>query len=306
MSMDEKKKSHKRRILWLLVLILFISVSITTFTVVQIMNMYQPDDNGSISLRPDGPEDGNGPTSGDNTGTTDPVPTEPPVNPGFESADDETAWETKTQIELFKVSYENGEQKVTVVSSNGDKIIAPGSKNSYVFKLKNTGNVALDYTVEIEAYFNISGVEIPITARLCRYDGNWILGNKNAYANFAEGIVISDAEVLGAGKYTYYTLDWLWPFDGEDDTLDTMLGDLSSGQELTFTIVISTCAEESADPNAQGGLTPPKTGDDFNITFWVALIAGSLIIIIILLIIMKRESKPTDAEAKKLEGTQRE
>lgn len=306
---EEKKKSNKRKLLWLSVLILFICVALTTCAVMEVMNVFQPDDSGAISIRPDTPgvEDcpTDGPTTPNDTTENDSQTTAPPVTPGLDVYDDQTVWQTNTQIELFKVSYQNGQRVVTVVSDKGDKIIAPGTGNSYTFKLKNAGNVALDYTVEVEVFFTPSDVEIPITMRLSRYDGNWVVGGKKSYIKASEMGIASDTDVLGAGRYAYYTLDWSWPLEGDDD-LDTMLGDMAAEQDLTFTIVIRTVATECSDPNAEGGLLPPKTGDETNITFWIALIAGSFGVIIILLIMMKRENKRTDVEADKLEGTQRE
>ena len=140
----------------------------------------------------------------------------------------------------------NGEKVITVNSGNGDKVIAPGTENSYTFKLKNTGNVALDYTVEVDAYFTPADIEIPITGRLNRYDGTWVIGGKDEYAKVPVLDTAEDNATLGAGKYTYYTLDWLWPFESGNDELDTMLGNLAVDQELTFTIVIKTMRRRTA------------------------------------------------------------
>lgn len=116
--------------------------------------------------------------------TATPQTAQPPKNPGFEASDDQTVWSTDTRVEIFHISYVNGEQVVTVNSDNGEKVIAPGTENSYTFKLKNTGNVALDYTVEVDAYFTPADISIPITGRLNRYDGVWIVGGKMSTQEF--------------------------------------------------------------------------------------------------------------------------
>lgn len=308
------KKNSKHKIIWLSVLILFICVAVTTLAFGGIMDVFLPDDSGAISLIPDDtsgtetqrPEtdattDSTDSETGESTsGTTEPsapVETAPPKNPGFEASDDKTVWSTNTQVEIFKISYENGEQIITVKSDNGDKVIAPGTQNSYTFKLKNTGNVALDYTVEIDAYFTPADIVIPITGRLNRYDGTWVVGGRDEYAAVPVLDAAEDKGTLGAGKYTYYTLDWLWPFESGDDELDTLLGNLAAEQDLTFTIVIKTTATESSNPYDDSGITPPQTGDNSNITLWIVLAVSSFLMMLFLLFYQNKEKRRCDAEA---------
>ena len=211
-------------------------------------------------------------------------------NPGFEAGDDTAVWTTDTQVEIFRVSYVNGEQVITVNNDSGDKLIAPGTENSYTFKLKNTGNVALDYTVELEAYFTPADISIPITGRLNRYDGTWIVGGKDEYERVSVLDAAEDKATLGAGKYTYYTLDWLWPFESGNDEWDTILGNLAVDQDLLFTVVIKTTATESSNPNGGGGITPPQTGDNTNLTLWIVLAVISFVIMMLLLFVKTRRN----------------
>lgn len=193
--------------------------------------------------------------------------------PGFEASDDQKVWSTQTQVDIFRVSYENGEQVITVNSNDGDKVIAPGTENSYTFKFKNTGNVALDYTVHVDAYFEPANIEIPITGRINRYDGKWLAGSKDNYVAVQALDDSGDQATLGAGRYTYYTLDWLWPFENGNDAYDTMLGNVAMEQDLVCTIVITTVAMASEDPYASGGInTPPKTGDESMLLWWGSLL----------------------------------
>lgn len=321
----DNRKTHKHRIIWLAVLILFICVCITTLAFTDIMDIFLPNDNGAISLMPDNTSDAESEATkstqgqetqqteaGETTDNTDakpgdatinstepPVPTVtmPPKNPGFEVGDDQTVWSTNTQIEIFRISYENGQQIITAKSDDGEKIIAPGTKNSYTFKLKNTGNVALNYTVEIEAYFTPADIAIPITGRLNRYDGKWIIGGQNEYATVNELDTAKDKATLGAGKYTYYTLDWLWPFESGNDELDTLLGDLAAEQDLTFTIVIKTLATESSDPSDSSGITPPQTGDNSQLALWMVLAVSSFIMILFFLFYQNKKERRNSAEA---------
>ena len=319
-----KPNNSKTKWIWLSVLILLVCVAATTIAFLSRLDSFLLDDEGAISLitedtsqaddSTDETEDtqGSGSTatqtptteqeptnSSDTTGITTTVPqaTQPPKNPGFEASDDNTVWSTNTQVEIFRVSYVNGEKVITVNSGNGDKVIAPGTENSYTFKLKNTGNVALDYTVEVDAYFTPADIEIPITGRLNRYDGTWVIGGKDEYAKVPVLDTAEDNATLGAGKYTYYTLDWLWPFESGNDELDTMLGNLAVDQELTFTIVIKTTATESSNPYDDSGITPPQTGDNTNLTLWIVLAVSSFAMMIFLLFYQNKEKRRDSAEA---------
>lgn len=326
-----KPNNSKTKWIWLSVLILLVCVAATTIAFVSRLDSFLLDDEGAISLitedtsgtdnSTDETEDTQGtdtaatqaptteqePTSNTDTSgtqetdpaTTTPQVTHPPRNPGFEASDDNTVWSTNTQVEIFRISYVNGEQVITVNSDNGDKIIAPGTENSYTFKLKNTGDVALDYTVEVDAYFTPADIEIPITGRLNRYDGKWVVGGKDEYAKVPVLDTAEDNGTLGAGKYTYYTLDWLWPFESGNDELDTMLGNLATEQDLTFTIVIKTTAIESSDPYDDSGITPPQTGDNTNLTLWIVLAVSSFAMMIFLLFFQNKEKRRYDAEADK-------
>lgn len=317
--MMAKSNSSKITSIWIAVLILFICVAATTVASANIMNNFLPDDSGAILLIPDADAETENKANydmeterGEQTADiandpatqappqteADSVDTAPPKNPGFEAVDDQTVWSTNTHVEIFKISYENGEQVITVNSDNKDKVIAPGTESSYSFKLKNTGNVALDYTVEVDAYFTPSDVVIPVTGRISRYDGEWLAGGRDEYASVSVLDSAKDSDILGAGNYTYYTLDWVWPFESGDDEYDTLLGNMATEQELTFTIVIKTIATESDDPDAGSGIKPPKTGDMASI-LWGAMTIGSFAAIAITLILMAREKRRNDeAEAE--------
>ena len=320
-----KPNNSKTNWIWLSVLVLLVCVTATTIAFLRILDGFLLDDEGAISLITGDPAQtddstdeteatqGSGSTAtqapiteqepinnSDTTvpPTTVPQATQPPKKPGFEASDDNTVWSTNTQVEIFRISYVNGEQVVTVNSNYGDKVIAPGTENSYTFKLKNTGNVALDYTVEVDAYFTPADIEIPITGRLNRYDGAWVIGGKDAYANVPVLDTAKDHATLGVGKYTYYTLDWLWPFESGNDALDTTLGNLAVDGDLTFTIVIKTTATESSDPYDDSGITPPpQTGDNTDLTLWIVLAVSSFAMMIFLLFYQNKEKRRDSTEA---------
>lgn len=301
--MNNKKRNN---VIWLSILILTMCAVLTTIVVAGILNGFVPDVsdaieiNSNISLEDkktqnDSAESGSvsdsikastsdegslesEKSSAETFEERESISSKRTTNPGFQIEDNETVWNTETQVEIFRISYENGNQIITANSENGEKVIAPGTENSYSFKLKNTGDVALEYSLDVDAYFSSEDITIPITARISRYDGKWILGNENEFADVSALDSAEDKANLGSGKYTYYTLDWVWPFEGNDE-LDTMLGNLAYDEDISFTIVISTVAKETTDG---GGIDIPQTGDDSNVLLWIILAILALAFLIFL------------------------
>jgi len=307
---------------WVLVIVLFACAAASTIALLSRINVFLKDDSGAIPLIPEtsasdtvtdvvtAPPFTHETIGGENavleetdiplppadTVVLDPADTQSP-NPGFEVSDEQTVWTTYTQVEIFRTYYENGERVITVRSDDGDKLIAPGTENSYTFKLSNTGNLALDYTVEVDAYFTPADIYIPITGRLTRYDGKNIVGPNGEFVDVPTLDTAEDSATLAAGRYTYYTLDWLWPFESGDDELDTMLGNLALEQDLTFTIVIKTTAEIDTDNSGNGGsgILPPQTGDGVELVP-IALTGGAAFALMLFFMLSPkcREEKNAD------------
>lgn len=283
----QKENKGKHGWIWILLVLIFVCVAASTFVLMSILREYHPDDSGAISLLPDSSVDSG---SSGSSGSSGEGSSEFVADPSLSLSDEKGVWRKVTNVELFRATYENGEQLVTVEGSNGEKVIAPGTTNTYVFKLKNTGNVALDYDVEVEAFFTPEEVEIPVESRIKRYDGEWMLGGEAHFDGVELMNGATDRATLGKGCYTYYTLEWQWPFEG-DDALDTALGNLAKEQELLFTLKIKTTATESDDPNAEGGILAPYTGDSGANTLMWGILAGTAFIILIILIFGKKRDR---------------
>ena len=79
-------------------------------------------------------------------------------NPSFEIGDGEgKQWKNETNVNIFKSDYTNGEGVTTIISQNGDKVIAPGSTSSYKFAMYNNGNVAVMYETDVDFSLLING-----------------------------------------------------------------------------------------------------------------------------------------------------
>ena len=303
MSNTEKNEKQKRGLLFWFVFLLAVSVIATSILTTMLMDKYYFDASGAIDISPNNPTaqqqqsaDGNGNSSTDgqlntdgtqgsaSSSTTTTTNSNSGAKPGFEASDARGVWTTNTQVDIFKSSYANKKGQLTVDSHDGDKVIAPGTSNSFVFKLANTGNVPLDFTLDIDAT-TTDGRELPVKVRLHRYDNTWLLGDKDTWMFIPHLDQAGDKGTMGAGKYFYYTLEWEWPFES-DNKYDTKLGNMAVNEDINFKINIKTSAETSTDLNANMGITIPDTGDTSSLVVWGTVAALSLVVIVGILIFM--------------------
>ena len=208
--------------------------------------------------------------------------------PGFETADDQHIWSTDTHVDIFRITYENGEDKITAAGADGDKIVAPGTSGSSSFRVSNTGKTALDYQMTVEAYFGDDELPIPVVVRFSDYNGTFFAGSEGGWASVSDLNRVRDSAVLAKNHYARYTLEWQWPFEGNDG-YDTMLGNLAVDGDITLTVVIRTTATEDKNPDAGGGI--PQTGDDASLMFWLIIAVLSCTVMIFLLLFMRRGKK---------------
>ncbi len=167
-------------------------------------------------------------------------------------------WESNTQINLFSSEYVNGENVVTIASSNGDKVIAPGVVSAYDFALYNNGNMAVVYETDLDFKLTVADKSLedytfPLKVRLYDSNGNYVIGGTNEWVAVEDASVAFHPSTLGATSYSHFTLELKWEFDGGNDTLDTLYGN-ESGEGVWLTLGINTYAEEHLDPTAQGGI----------------------------------------------------
>lgn len=213
---------------------------------------------------------------------------------GFSVYDKDQVWTTQTDVDIFSVSYENGEAKITVNSEKGDNVFAPGTEQTYEFTLANDGKYNLDYILEVEAFYeNTEGLWIPIEGRLSRSPGGYVVGSAEEWPDVLELDGYTEEGKINSGRKYNYTLDWRWPFerfDGEgldsNDAYDTMLGNLAVDKDLKLHIIIRTMAWVDEIP----------TGDTFNVYLWGGIAAGALAGIVIVLFLLRRNKKKTDED----------
>ena len=179
-------------------------------------------------------------------------------DPSVEVGDEEGIWESGKEVTIFKANYVNGEGETTVVSQDGTKLIAPGTQSTYKFTMYNNGNMAVVYETDLDFELKIGdkiqneGV-FPLKARLSTENGYYLIGDETEWVNVADATLSKHVSVLGARSYETFVLELLWEFDGGNDALDTLYGDLSVEKGVTLTLGINTYAEEHIDPAATGG-----------------------------------------------------
>lgn len=233
-----------------------------------------------------------------------------PKEPNAEAADPNTVWETDTDVDIFSAYSINGEGVITVQSSNDDNVVAPGTSGYYRFDLKNTGNVALDFTCLLTTEVVIKGAEfenLPIVIRLRDYKGNYLIGSNDEWECFDKVAMDVNSMTLGKGSYVYYELEWRWAFEDENensDEFDTFIGNVAADEGVFLSINISTTATQSEEADIAGGIVSNddiKTGGDIDVIPYVILNIIILLIIIALIVISlflkkKKEVEPEETD----------
>lgn len=202
------------------------------------------------------------------------------------------------EIHVFYAEYDN-DGKITVKSDFGDKVVAPGTENSYDLYVRNVGKVPIRYILEAESCITVDvngkQTEIPIEASFYTPSSGYLLGGEESLEKLGKLDGVKDGSGLSPQHQAKYTLCWSWPFDG-DDEFDTLLGNLAAeGEELTVKVAFNVTA--AYDPNAAGGSL--MTGDSSTIGLWVALFIISTFTLIILLFLRKRENDEENSQTRK-------
>lgn len=173
--------------------------------------------------------------------------------------DDKNAWTMGRDIDIFKASYQNGSGETTVASMDGTKVIAPGTETTYKFSMFNSGNMAVVYATDIDFSLKIGNEmadtsDFPLRVRMLNASGEYMIGSETEWVQVRDATLTQYDSQLGASSYETFELQLRWEFDGGDDALDTLYGDLAAEKGVTLKMSVNTYAVEHDDPKAQGGL----------------------------------------------------
>jgi len=159
----------------------------------------------------------------------------------------------------------------------GQKLVHPFTKGSYTFAVYNNSNSDyLPYSLEI---LSENPDNVPLVFSI-RKNGEYVYGGENI-TNMIPLSGINFPEInLGGKKTDLYTLKWEWKT--ESDYADTIIG--NDGTQIFNLFITATGTMPEIND------LPPKTGDNFNILLWFAVLFASLLIVFILLF-YKRKKK---------------
>ena len=171
-------------------------------------------------------------------------------------------------------------------------LIAPGTDNDYVFWVKNTGQVGIDYRVWFEEH-NTWGYHLPLEVRV-KCGDTYILGSKNKWEPIDKLDYLEHEGHLSVKHYAQYTLEWRWPFERGDDEHDTYLGDTAVNKVLEQEIIIHTYGEGYDRPIYETfSVMGVKTGDAAPVFLWLLLL---IIAVITIWYIQKKKRKEEEGE----------
>lgn len=171
---------------------------------------------------------------------------------------------------------------VNVKSENGDYVVAPGTQSGTSVRFLN--NSGKEVTYHAVMYMMEKPDDLPVDASLTGDD----LKTTSHYS-LPDGVLREDVvrAVTGTVKSKNkqdFDLSWGWDFYESDpqDVRDTALGNqAAAGNPGTVSIGFYLVVEEDKDYVAAEG---PKTGDEFNLWLYIAVMAISGLALLFLLL----------------------
>ena len=177
------------------------------------------------------------------------------------------AWEAGRDVNIFSSSYQNGQGQTIILSGDGVDVVAPGFVSKYKFGMYNNGNMAVVYETDLDFTFRINGkvqkeYNFPMEVRLKDSQGRYLIGGEEQWVNVDRARLSRHVSLLGRSSYEEFELELRWLFDGGNDTLDTLYGNLApEGEGVSLTLSINTYAEEHLEPEAKGGIMVEGTSE---------------------------------------------
>ena len=166
----------------------------------------------SVPIAPSSPED---------TGHT----------PNVEVGDDYKPGQTWTQMSSVDI-FAKRQGNTGVQNINGKNVIAPGSKGTYIFKLKNPETYDLLYTITLTEPDN--SLKLPMKYRISKGSSGTDYIGGAGWKNPAD--IAASNYTLAAGESEYYTIEWKWV--SSSDIEDTAIGINSGDKDYILDIIV--------------------------------------------------------------------
>ena len=190
---------------------------------------------------------------------------------------DRLEWQTGTDVRedgsavfsLFSDKY------INVVSSDGEKVIAPGTEGGSTVRLRNDTTAAANWIATL--YVIKSDERIPIVGDV---DCDGTPTSRSALpAGLQATVIRSYTGKIGAKEIADFGVDWNWIFyEGDDqDQIDILLGNIAANFEpgtVEYGLYIVIDNGEILPPS-------PQTGDSSNLSWYIVLLIISAIVLII-------------------------
>ena len=221
-----------------------------------------------------------------------------------ELSDDRKVWELDTKVDIFKIEEKNEKGEFSVISKEGNKVIAPGMEGTYRFQIKNLGNVAVNLKTVFNVEFIVENLKydtLPIEVKFTNYKGQNL--SEDGWMNVKEFIECVDELTIGRNSYVFYDIDWRWAFESGNDEFDTLLGNLSVNSVVKMTVGIQATATQSDDYDAEGGLVSGidagRTGGSLVPVPYILL---NLLILIIIAVLITLESLKRKKQSEEIQN----
>ncbi len=185
---------------------------------------------------------------------------------------------------LFSDKYDN------VKSDNGDKVVAPGTDDYSIVRLRNDADATVSYVATL--YMIKNDETIPVSAQLsCEGSEH---SDKNVLpAGVPESAVVTSVKgQLATGGIADFDTSWLWKFYESDaqDQIDTYLGNLAAeGKTENVKIGLYIVVEDGTEEYPPA----PPTGDALGTWF---IFAGFTAVVFVVLIRINKRAKKKDRQ----------
>ena len=195
-------------------------------------------------------------------------------------------------FDIFSAEYKDETGQITVQSSDGEPVIAPGTSTEYTIRIKNKDNVAINYTFEPKVEYK--GAEsLPIEVRLISPTDEYLIGSAKEWGTFEDFKTLDYTSTLPKGGVDSFELQWRWLYERDKDEEDTAWGNAPEGS-VGISVGMGLHAEVNTSKDANNAML--GVGMDDMIWWLVFLIL--LLIAIILFILSLVHRKDDDDEPR--------
>ena len=193
-----------------------------------------------------------------------------------------------TDVHIFSVHYQGADGETVIHSNNGDKVVAPGAQSSYVIRLRNADEYAIDYALEPKVVFSTRH-QIPLQVRMYDAQGKYLLGSESEWATLQDLRTLTHTGTLEKAEAAEFVFEWMWPYESGNDEHDTMLGNQDKDIGLEVSFAFHSVANTTLEDNG-GWDGHPDHGKNIVLAFIALALLIGLIILIVYIIKKRKEA----------------